>query len=86
MQTLDNLLTQGKIDIVDYLERVPNGYISNQQELIDTLKQRQAAAVQPMVNGPISAPAETETSITAGMNTLRQKILQQGAEGLKIAR
>lgn len=86
MQTLDNLLTQGKIDTVDYLERVPNGYISNQQELIDTLKQRQAAAVQPMAHGPISAPAETEASITAGMNTLRQKILQQGAEGLKIAR
>lgn len=86
INTLDNLLTQGKIDIVDYLERVPNGYISNQQELIDTLKQRKAAAVQPMAHGPISAPAETEASITAGMNTLRQKILQQGAEGLKIAR
>jgi len=45
MNTLDNLLMQGKIDIVDYLERVPNGYISNQQELIETLKGRQAAAL-----------------------------------------
>ena len=44
INTLDNLLTQGKIDIVDYLERVPNGYISNQQELIDTLREREAAA------------------------------------------
>jgi len=40
MNTLDNLLTQGKIDIIDYLERVPRGYISNQQELIKTLKER----------------------------------------------
>jgi hypothetical protein len=30
---LDNLLTQGKISLIDYLERVPNGYISRQQEL-----------------------------------------------------
>ncbi|MCI8478179.1 MAG: hypothetical protein HFE97_07505 [Oscillospiraceae bacterium] len=38
MNTLDNLLSQGKISVVDYLERVPNGYISNQQQLIDTLR------------------------------------------------
>ena len=42
MNTLDNLLAQGKIDVVDYLERVPNGYISNQQQLIDTLRARAA--------------------------------------------
>jgi len=39
MQTLDNLLARGKIDLVDYLERVPNGYITRQQELIDKLKE-----------------------------------------------
>ncbi|NMA24839.1 MAG: hypothetical protein GX936_04140, partial [Clostridiales bacterium] len=39
MQTLDSLLSRGKIDLVDYLERVPNGYISRQQELIDKLKE-----------------------------------------------
>ena len=43
MNTLDNLLTQGCISVVDYLERVPNGYISNQQELIETLKERETA-------------------------------------------
>ena len=42
MNTLDNLLSQGKISVVDYLERVPNGYISNQQQLIDTLRAQQA--------------------------------------------
>ena len=40
MNTLDNLLLNGQINVVDYLERVPNGYIANQQELIDTLRQR----------------------------------------------
>ncbi len=46
LQTLDNLLASGQITIIDYLERLPNGYISNQQELIETLKQRQQAAEQ----------------------------------------
>lgn len=41
-QTLDNLLMQGKIELVDYLERIPNGYITKKQELIETLKARQA--------------------------------------------
>lgn len=41
MNTLDNLLMQGKISVVDYLERVPNGYISSQQQLIDALRQRE---------------------------------------------
>ena len=50
MNTLDNLLTQGRISVIDYLERVPNGYISNQQELIESLKERetnQAAGLSP---------------------------------------
>ena len=42
-QTLDNLLQQGKIDIVDYLERIPEGYISKRQELMS----KYAAMMQP---------------------------------------
>ncbi len=38
LQTLDNLLRQGKIDAADYLERLPEGYISKKQELIERLK------------------------------------------------
>ena len=34
VQTLDNLLTQGKIDIVDYLERIPDGYVTKREELM----------------------------------------------------
>lgn len=47
-QTLDNLLTQGKIDIVDYLERIPEGYISKRQELIDKYSAPPAPAMDPM--------------------------------------
>lgn len=48
MNTLDNLLAQGKIDVVDYLERVPNGYIADQQQLIDALRDRAAQAAAQM--------------------------------------
>jgi len=40
MQTLDNLLRGGMIDLVQYLERVPSGIISKKQELIDEIKDR----------------------------------------------
>ncbi len=38
VQTLDNLLMQGKIELVDYLERIPSGYLSKKQELIEKLR------------------------------------------------
>ena len=44
INTLDNLLSQGKISVVDYLERIPGGYISNQQELIEKLKAKEDVA------------------------------------------
>ena len=44
LQTLDNLLTAGHIDIIEYLKRLPNGYISDQEELIRTLEEERAAA------------------------------------------
>jgi hypothetical protein len=51
IQTLDHLLTQGKISLIDYLERVPNGYISKQQELLDKLRSEQKAPAQPPAGG-----------------------------------
>lgn len=38
VQTLDNLLDKGTIDVISYLESIPDGYISKKQELIDRLK------------------------------------------------
>lgn len=51
MQTLDNLLMQGKIEIVDYLERIPSGYISKKQELIDKIKSQQRMIQPPNPSG-----------------------------------
>lgn len=47
MQTLDGLVMHGKIDVIQYLERVPDGYIPKRQELISELKmQRSVIAAQ----------------------------------------
>ncbi len=40
IQTLDNLLASGKIDIVQYLERVPDGYIPDRGGLISSITNR----------------------------------------------
>lgn len=51
-QTLDNLLQQGKIDLIDYLERIPEGYISKRQELIDKYMPILNPQPQPQAQGP----------------------------------
>ena len=53
VQTLDNLLMNGKIDLVDYLERIPEGYVSKRQELIEKLKGMQASMTGGGANGKI---------------------------------
>ena len=91
MNTLDNLLMQGKISVIDYLERVPNGYISDQQELIETLRQREAqaamASAQPQGGG--SAPLmdfnqPVEVSGGQGYGALQRALNTTGAEDLHL--
>jgi hypothetical protein len=40
VQTLDNLLMKGHLEIVDYLQRIPDEYIPQKQELIASIQQR----------------------------------------------
>lgn len=51
-QTLDNLLSQNRIDMIQFLERVPNGHIPEKQQLIDDLKKAQEAQKQMMEQPP----------------------------------
>ena len=91
MNTLDNLLTSGQINVVDYLERVPNGYISNQQELIETLRQRLGMAAVQEAAGPDPAQGGASTgggvpaAPAGGMGPLLQAVQQTGAEELNRA-
>ena len=42
-QTLDNLLASGQIGLVEYLERIPDEYVTDRQGLIKAVKERDAA-------------------------------------------
>lgn len=46
IQTLDNLLQLNRITTVQYLERIPDGYIPSRRELIAELKQQEQAQMQ----------------------------------------
>lgn len=82
MNTLDNLLMNGQITVVDYLERVPNGYISNQAELISALRERMGMGTQPqmeMKDNVIQMPGG------AGYGELQRAINRTGMEGMNVS-
>ena len=73
VQTMDNLLMQGKIGIVDYLERIPEGYVGKKQELIQKMKSQEAAAMQ-------QAAAMQNTPLISE-DSMNGEILVQGGKG-----
>ncbi len=83
MTTLDNLLQQGQITLVEYLERIPGEYIPKREALIQARKQAQSPqdAAMSVVQAPSSqviASGETELPAGAGYADLQRKINQQG--------
>ena len=72
MQTLDNLLTQGKISTVEYLKRLPAGQITDRETLIAVLEADQARqmamAGMPMGGMPGGAPGQVPPG-TTGVET-----------------
>ena len=89
MQTLDNLLMNGQINVVDYLERVPNGYISNQEELIQTLRDRMGMAQTGGMGaaGPLGAGQEQTVNLSGGTGygELQRAINKTGKEGMNLS-
>lgn len=51
VQTLDNLRRDGTLDVISYLERIPDKLIPRKDELIQQLKATTAQASAPGVNG-----------------------------------
>jgi hypothetical protein len=62
VQTLDNLLMQKQITVDEYLERIPEGYVSKKQELIDKRRGMNAAGMMPG-----APPAPTAPMMDSGM-------------------
>lgn len=81
MQTLDNLLMQGKIPTSEYLRRLPNGQITDRDALIavtEAAERGMMLDVAAMENGV--APAEEELPVRggAGYGALQRKINETG--------
>ena len=86
MQTLDNLLMQGKIDIGDYLERVPDGYIAQRQELLDKYRSAQTGAMpgmeQAAAGGELLDSGQPQPIPTGGgYSQLQRAINRTGVSG-----
>lgn len=70
VQTLDNLRRDGTLEIIDYLERIPDKLIPRKAELVQDLKERatQAQTAQPMPGG--SSANAGGVAMSGGKNPL----------------
>ena len=62
MQTLDNLLMQGKISTVEYLKRLPAGQITDRDSLVEILQRDQMMQMGMMPPEMGQAPAPTDNA------------------------
>lgn len=81
MQTLDNLLMQGKIGLTEYLERVPSGYVSKKQELLEWAKQQQLMMQMQQMpqipQQPETPPEDIPVRAGSGNGALQRAITQE---------
>ena len=87
-QTLDNLRHDGTLDVIQYLERIPDKLIPKKQELIDELKGRiaegkqanaAAGAALPEPGSPLQGPNSGGAPVAGG--TLSQEKAVTGLPG-----
>ena len=87
VQTCENLLMNGHINAVQFLERLPEGYLSKRQELIDELKAQQQAVAPPATTDgtgmSMESTSEQSESIQphggSGNGSLQRALNREGA-------
>ncbi|MDY3281693.1 portal protein [Dysosmobacter sp.] len=94
-QTLDNLRRDGTLDVIQYLERIPDKLIPKKEELLRELRSRAAAEPEgtsagaggPVQGGPVDESRVAEQLTGTMQNRLqelpavaRRAVLQQGQE------
>jgi hypothetical protein len=83
MQTLDNLLMNHHINAVQYLERMPNGYIAKKEALIAELKGKGMGAFTGTGSGTGMSMATTSEQTpqpqSSGNSALQRAITKEGA-------
>jgi hypothetical protein len=81
MQTLDNLLMQGKIPTSEYLRRLPNGQISDREKLIaivEAAERGQVMNADPAAIPGVTGEGEALLRGGAGYGALQRKINETG--------
>ena len=81
MQTLDNLLMQGKIPTSEYLRRLPNGQISDREKLIaivEAAERGQVMSADPAAIPGVTGESEALLRGGAGYGALQRKINETG--------
>ena len=84
MQTLDNLLMNKLITPKQYIERLPNGYITKKQELLADFEAQAMAAAMPPANTGTGMSTETtseniEVNPGSGNASLQRALNREGA-------
>ena len=93
MNTLDNLLMNGHITILQYLERIPDGYIPARRALISEIMRTTQQPQQGQVSATPGQPAggaenldlgaKPEIPTGGGFGALQRKVLESGTtEGM----
>ena len=75
VQTLDNLRRDGTLEVIDYLERIPDKLIPRKAELVRSLRERAGTGQMPQSGGgePIFGGALSEDKVRASLPTSMQK-------------
>lgn len=85
VQTLENLMMNDRIDTIDFLERLPSGYLTKKQELIDKLTAKQGAILpeQGANTGTDMSMATTSQNMEinpgSGNGALQRALNREGA-------
>lgn len=84
VQTLENLMMNDRIETVDFLERLPSGYLTKKQELIDKMKARSAMPKPGMPNTGTGMSMETTSENMpvnpgSGNGALQRALNREGA-------
>lgn len=83
VQTLENLMMNDRIDTVDFLERLPNGYLVKKQELIEKLKAKTMMPPPGMNTGTDKKLGMTANQLPAeggkGNGALQRALNKEGA-------
>lgn len=87
VQTCENLLMNGHINVIQFLERLPEGYLSKKQELIDELKAAQTGVQLPQLPSGTGMSMDTTAQTSAdiqphggsGNGALQRALNREGA-------